>query len=146
MKGDKLDCPYCNYPYGEEEMEAMIWKSFKCEKCFKKIKVRPKNGYIYLTKRECRMAYYYKMLEQEKDFKYMYSVIKPSIFSAIKLYDRKAEKEFFTSGRVPWVMEARKNFIQECNVVSIPNSTIVSFFEANGGKLDIRTIKQYLKD
>jgi hypothetical protein len=92
------------------------------------------------------MAYYYKMLEQEKDFKYMYSVIKPSIFSAIKFYDRKVEKEFFASGRVPWVMEARKNFIQECSVVSIPHSSIVSFFEANNGKLDTRTIKQYLKD
>jgi hypothetical protein len=86
------------------------------------------------------------MLEQEKDFKYMYSVIKPSIFSAIKSYDRKVEKEFFSSGRVPWVMEARKNFIQECDVVSIPHPRIVAFFEANGGKLDSRTIKQYLRN
>ncbi len=146
MKGDKLDCPYCGFPYGEEEMEAIIWKSFKCEKCDKKIKVRPKNGFIHLVKRECRMAYYYKKLEQEKDFKYMYGVLKPAIFSSAKKYDRKLEKIFFLSGRSDWVRLARKEFCQECEMVSITHPTIIAFFKENGGKMDSRTIKSYLNN
>ncbi len=146
MKGDKLDCPFCRFPYGEEEMEAMINKSFKCDNCYKKIVVKTNNkGYIQLEKRTTRMAYYTKMVEQEKDFKYMYCILKPCIFFAAKQYDRKIEKAFFLSGRKGWVMNARKDFCNECDMVSIPHPTIVAFFEKNGGKMDTRTIKTYLK-
>lgn len=146
MKGDKLDCPFCGYPYGEEQMEAMIWKNFKCEKCYKKIKVFYRNGLIKLGKRECRMVYYTKMLEQQKDFKYMYNIIKPCIFYATKSYDRQQEKVFFKSGAIPWVGQARRKFCEECNIVSIPSYTIVAFFKENGGRIDARTIKTYLKN
>ena len=146
MKGDKLDCPFCGYPYGEEEMEAMIWKNFKCEKCYKKIKVFFRNGLIKLGKRECRMVYYTRMIEQQKDFKYMYSIIKPCIFSVTKSYDRQQEKIFFKSGAIPWVGQARKKLCEECNNVSIPPPSIVEFFKANGGKHHARTEKTYLKN
>ena len=146
MKGDKLDCPFCGYPYGEEEMEAMIWKNFKCEKCYKKIKVFFRNGLIKLGKRECRMVYYTRMIEQQKDFKYMYSIIKPCIFSVTKSYDRQQEKIFFKSGAIPWVGQARKKLCEECNIVSIPPSSIVAFFKANGGKIAATKVKIYLKN
>ena len=147
MKGDKLDCPFCLYPYGEEEMEAMINKSFKCENCYKKIVVKTNDkGYIVLEKRLSRMVYYTRMVEQEKDFKYMYSILKPCIFFAAKQYDRKIEKAFFLSSRKVWVMNARRDFCRECNMVSIPNPTIVAFFEKNGGKIDYRTIQSYLNN
>lgn len=146
MKGDRLDCPFCLYPYGEEDMEAMIYKSFKCENCDKKIVVKPaKNGTIHLEKRTSRMVYYTKMVEQEKDFNYMFSILKPCIFFAAKQYDRKIEKTFFLSGRKEWVMNARRQFCIDCDMVRIPHPTIVAFFEKNGGKMDTRTIKSYLK-
>lgn len=146
MKGDKLDCPFCLYPYGEEEMEAMINKSFKCNSCQKKIQVKTNNkGYIILRKRTSRMVYYAKILEQKKDFTYMYSILKSCIFFAAKQYDRKIEAVFFASGRKDWVMNARKDFCKECDMVSISHSNIVAFFEKNGGKMDTRTIKSYVK-
>lgn len=146
MKGDRLDCPFCGYPYGEEEMEAKIWKNFKCEKCYKKIKVFYRNGLIKLGKRECRMVYYTKMLEQQKDFKYMYSILKSCIFHTTKSYDRQQEQVFFKSGGLYWVCEARRMFCEECNVVSISHNVIIAFFKANEGKIDARTIKLYSKN
>ena len=92
------------------------------------------------------MVYYTRMIEQQKDFKYMYSIIKPCIFFVTKSYDRQQEKVFFKSGAIPWVGQARKKFCEECDIVSIPTSSIVAFFKANGGKIDARTVKTYFKN
>lgn len=142
---DALDCPYCKYPYGEEEMEAKIWGLFRCDSCNKKIRVALLKGRIVLQKRLERMVYFDKLLREQEDHKYMRDfVLKKSIFSATKDYNSQLKELFFTSGKTLWVREAREIFYTMCATIDIPNKHIVSFFEKNGGKTDYRTINSYL--
>lgn len=143
---DKLDCPYCGFPYGEEEMEKKIWGLFKCERCFKKIRVAIIEGSIKLQKRLCRMKYYPMLLAEMSDHKYMDSIIKQCIFTYAKQYDQQTKHTFFTDGKRIWVRNSRAMFFKMCDVAGIPSLNVRSYFKKHGGLADNRTIKKYIND
>ena len=145
LLADKLDCPYCKYPYGEEEMEAKIWHLFKCDRCEKKIRVALIKGRIILQKRLERMNYFNLMLKERQDHKYMQDyVLKESIVHGAKGYNKELRELFFKSGKTLWVRKSRAMFFEMCNTVGIPNKNIISFFKLNDGKIDNRTINSYI--
>lgn len=146
MVGDKLDCPNCGYPYSEEYLESMIWKSFKCEQCFVKIKVRVLKGYLRPIIRHDRMAYFKKKKEEVENHKYMRDNLPKFIKDVCKKFNEELLRQFFENGKMDWVRQARKDFFFWCITLDIPQITIIRFFEKNNGIIDERTIKSYLDE
>lgn len=144
MVGDNLECPNCGYPYSEEYLESMIWKSFKCERCYVKVKVRMIKGFIKPSIRHDRMIYFGKRKEELENHKYMEKQLPKFIRASAKKYNTELKEVFFKEGKWLWVREARKNFFFWCYSIGIPFQVIVSFFSRNDGKADIRTIKSYI--
>lgn len=144
MKKDKLDCPICKYLYDEEVIEINLGKKFNCESCNVEIFSRlRKDGSIFVDTMNLNKTFRSK---REKDTKkFLDRIIKICIWEERKEYSSRLLEEFITGYNKGWIKRARMRMGQRCQTADINPPSVKRYFQSNGGDMDIRIIKYYIR-
>jgi DNA-directed RNA polymerase subunit RPC12/RpoP len=148
MKGDKTQCPNCNNKFDIEFLDANIGKLVKCTYCKYPSLVRLRESGYLSVNRLNRATKSYNLLNIVEPP--LEKLMNQMVYNHIKFvkgtFHDQHKLEFFRSGRLKWVQEARSKMIFEAKAFGISNGLIKKFFQKNGGQIYKETINYHFNN